>query len=89
MPFMLVRNVVRDYETWKRVFDDQMGAAGEAGLELVHLWRSVDDANDVHFLMRISDMAKAQAFVNDPESARVGERAGVIDGEIHYLESVS
>ena len=45
MKYMLVRNKVRDYEVWKEVFDAQQGPGQEAGLELVHLWRSLDDPN--------------------------------------------
>jgi len=89
MAYMLVRNKVRDFEVWKEVFDGQTGAAREAGLEVVHLWRSMEDPNEVFFLLSVSDMNRARAFTADPASAATGERAGVVDGEIHYVESVT
>lgn len=88
MQYMLVRNRVRDYDVWKTVFDSEQGSAEESGLELAHLWRASDDPNTVYFILCVRDRAKADAFVNDPASAKVGERAGVIDGEITYIEDV-
>jgi len=87
MRYMLAWNRVRDYDTWKAVFDDQSKAA-EAGLRLLHLWRTVEDPNVVYFLLEVGDMQKAEAFVHAPESAEAGERAGVIEGDITYLEDV-
>ena len=83
---MLVRNRVEDYDRWKKVFDEQDAAAREAGLVLTDLWRDADDPNNVFFVLSIGDLEKARAYVADPESAEVGKRAGVIDGEIHYVE---
>ncbi len=50
--------------------------------------RSVDDPCEVHFLFKINDMDKARAFVTDPASAEAGERAGVLEGEIRYVEDI-
>ena len=44
--------------------------------------------NEVFFLLSISDMERARAFTADPASAATGERAGVLEGEIHYVEDV-
>ena len=88
MPYMLVRNKVRDFDRWKEVFDEGRGDAAESGLGLVHLWRSLDDPNEVFFLLSVSDMDKAKAFTADPKSAETGQRAGVIEGGLHYVEEV-
>gem|GEM_PF-605821 len=85
---MLVRNRVEDYQRWISVFDTQDQAANEAGLHLTNLWRDVEDPNNVFFVLRVSDLDKARAFLADPRSAEVGKEAGVIDGEVHFLESV-
>jgi len=86
MLVMLVRNRVEDYSRWKSVFDSQDSAAREAGLYLTDLWRDMEDPNNVFFVLRVSDLDKARAFLADPKSAEVGKIAGVIDGEIHFLE---
>jgi len=86
MLVMLVRNRVEDYSRWKSVFDAQDPEAREAGLYLTDLWRDIEDPNNVFFVLRVSDLDKARAFLADPKSAEVGKIAGVIDGEIHFLE---
>lgn len=83
---MLSRNRVEDYSKWKRVFDSQASAAREAGLHLTDLWRDVQDPNNVFFLFHVGDLEKARAFIADPKAAEVGKAAGVLDGEIHFLE---
>ena len=83
---MLVKNRVENYSRWKRVFDSQDPVAKEAGLHLTDLWRDVDDPNIVFFVFRINNLEKAQAFLADPKSAEIGKEAGVIDGEVHFLE---
>ena len=50
MLFMLCRNRVRDFETWKKLFDSHAQAHREAGLHLTSLWRSTDEPNNVFFL---------------------------------------
>jgi hypothetical protein len=83
---MLVRNRVEDYSTWKRIFDSQESAAQEAGLTLTDLWRDIEEPSNVFFLFRVADLDKARAFLADPQSAEVGRRAGVVDGEVYFLE---
>lgn len=89
MAQMLVRNRVADYETWRKVFDEELGAVRAAGMDVVNVWRSTEDLNEVFFLFSISDMSKAVAFTKEPSSAAAGVRAGVLEGEIHYVEDVS
>jgi len=85
---MLCRNRVRDYAAWKRVFDSHAGAHLAAGLHLLHLWREVGAEDEVHFLFRFHDLERARAFVTDPAGADAGRAAGVLDGEIRFLEEV-
>ncbi|MFQ5512599.1 MAG: hypothetical protein ACE5EO_12200 [Candidatus Krumholzibacteriia bacterium] len=84
---LLVRNKVQDFDRWKRVFDAQGDAGRASGLNLVEMWRSVDDGNDVFFLLDVEDRARALAFMSAPEAAAVGEEAGVIEGEYHFLDA--
>ena len=86
MTRMLVRNTVKDFDTWKAVFDEEIPNGKAFGLELEHLWRGTDDPNLVFFTLLVSDREKADAYLTDPKSAEVGERAGAIDGEVWYVE---
>ena len=87
MMVMLVRNTVEDYGRWRRVFDAQAAAGRSAGLNVLQMWRSVDDPNEVYFLLDVEDRARAEAFMQTPESAAVGIEAGVVEGDVRFLEA--
>jgi hypothetical protein len=85
--YLLCRNRVRDFATWKAVFDEHAESAhADAGLRLVNLWHAVDDRNNVFFLFEIDSIERAEAFMATPEAAEAGQRSGVIDGEYHFLK---
>ena len=86
MTYMLCRNQVRDYETWKGVFDSHKEAHQKAGLQLERIWQDADNPNNVFFLFEVEDRKKAEAFISDPVSAKAGKDAGVIDGNYHFIE---
>ena len=90
MSHLLVRNRVRDYAGWRAVFDEpaERARASAGGLEVERVWRGDDDPNTVWFLLRITDRARADAFMRDPASAATGERAGAIEGEVFYVTEV-
>jgi hypothetical protein len=88
MFFLLVRNEVEDYAEWKRVFDAQTEANLAAGLILTRLWQDAEDKNTVWFLLEVEDVERAKRYVEAPESAEIGQRAGVLSGEFHFIESV-
>ena len=83
---LLVRNRVKDVDHWKRVFDAQDAAGMAAGLSVKHVWRSVDKADEVFFILGVDDRARAEDYMATPEAAAVGEEAGAIDGEYWFLE---
>ncbi len=88
MTYMMVRNRVKDFTLWKEVFDSNAAANREVGLTLINLWRGVDDPGLVFFVLEVADKDRALQFVNDPENAKVGQAAGVIDGEFYFVEDV-
>ena len=86
MIYMLCRNRVADYASWRAVFDSHLEAQRDSGLQLVNLWRDLEEPNNVFFLFEVTDEEKARAFVTDPSAERVGKEAGVLDGEIHFVD---
>ena len=88
MIHMLVRNRVKDFDAWKAVFDSQHDAGLAAGLTVVHLWRELEDPNNIFFVLEVADLEKAQAFISSPEGKDTGERSGVLDGDYHFVEVV-
>jgi len=45
-----------------------------------------DDPNEAFFILNVKDKASTEAFMASAESVETGEKAGVIDGEVYYLE---
>ncbi|MFH2050068.1 MAG: hypothetical protein ABIJ12_11535 [bacterium] len=86
MTYMLCRNRVKDFDKWFEIFSSHKDAHEIAGLYLENLWCSIDDPNEVFFLFTVESMERADLFVNDPASAKLGEEAGVLEGDIHYIE---
>ena len=86
MTYMLCRNRVVDFPRWKAVFASHAAAHQDAGLRLMHLWRSVEDPHNVFFLFEVASMARARAFISDPEAAKAAQSSSVLDGEYHFLE---
>lgn len=87
MTYMLCRNKVSSFERWREVFRSHEEAHREAGLILEYVWRDADDPNTVRFLFRVEDIEKVMAFMSTPEAADAANRAGVLDGEYHFIES--
>jgi len=87
MIYVLCRNRVADFAKWKRVVDSHAPAHRAAGLRLLQLWRSLAEPNNVFFVFEVGSLDKARAFVSAPDAAEAGKAAGVVDGDIHFLES--
>ena len=85
---LLCRNKVADFQTWWAVFETHAHAHRAAGLKLEHLWISADDPDEVFFLFNVEDRARAEAFMEAPESMEAGLEAGVIDGDYQFIEKV-
>jgi hypothetical protein len=85
---LLVHNKVEDFERWKRVFDANLDPPRDAGLRLSRMWRSVDDPDEVYFVLEVEDRGRAEAFMQAPESAATGVEAGVIDGAAYFVTRV-
>ena len=83
---MIVRNKVKDFATWKSVFDSHSEAQTHSGLSLEHLWRGLEDPNEVFFILTVADLDQAKAFISAPEAAETGRRAGVLDGNYWFVE---
>ena len=84
MTYMLCRNRVADFVRWKSVFASHQPAHESAGLRLVHLWRGLEEPNNIFFVFEVASVDKAREFICDPEAAKAGQAAGVLDGEYHF-----
>lgn len=83
---LVCRNKVADFEEWKSMFDSHAQAHREAGLELVDLWRGVDERDQMLFVFMVSDTARAKEFISAPEAKESGKQSGVLDGDYWFVE---
>ena len=77
MPHMLVRHSVKDYDTWKRTFDEHADVRKGVGSKGAHIFRSADDANDVVIVFEFEDLDRAREFTNSSQLREIMQQAGV------------
>jgi hypothetical protein len=75
---IIVQHKVRDYDTWKPVFDEHEAIRRRYGATGHELYRSVDDPNELTVVNHFPSKEQAEAFAADPSLRVAMERGGVI-----------
>ena len=75
---LIVQHTVRDYDTWKAVFDEHEPDRAKFGCTGHTLYRGTDDPNNVTIFMRYESRERADAFMKDPSLREAMEKGGVI-----------
>lgn len=78
MIYAFVTHPVQDFDTWKPVFDSDQPRANAAGIHLVHLFRSLDNPNNVSMLFTAPSAEALDAFMHNPVLAELMKKAGVL-----------
>lgn len=87
MPHLIIRHRVADYDEWRKAFDDHRSARDAAGLTDLHVWRNIDDADDLVLLFEASDIDSAREFIASPDLRDKMQDAGVQGmPEIYFLD---
>ena len=87
MPALLIRHQVDDFDTWKKVFFDEVGTRRAHGSQAELVFRSSTDPKEVWVLLHWDDMFRAQLFVRSDDLLEALARAGVVDQpDYWYLE---
>jgi len=74
---LMISHKVKDYNAWKKEFDDHKQARMDMGLVDRVIAHASGDNNDVSVVFAVNDMAKAKAFVNSKDLKDRMEKAGV------------
>lgn len=74
----LVWHQVRDYETWREVYDADEPRRQRYGCRRAYVYRSTDDPNDVLVALEMPDRRAADSFFADPGLAEAMRRGGVV-----------
>ena len=78
------KHKVQDYEAWRPHFDKDQERLGKTGAKVVHVMRSADNANEVHFLFDVPDFDAFMGAMNEPDMARIMQEAGVLEAPVLY-----
>jgi heme-degrading monooxygenase HmoA len=86
---LIVQHTVRDYDTWKPLFDEHGEVRRHHGATGHEIYRSLDDPNDITIVNYFPSREQAQAFASDPSLKEAMERGGVIsEPRITWAEKI-
>jgi quinol monooxygenase YgiN len=77
MAVLIVQHKVKDFATWKKVFDsafDMRTASGELSAQVL---RDASDPNKLTIINKWDSIANAQKFVHSPDLMAAMQQAGV------------
>jgi hypothetical protein len=74
---LMITHKVKDWDAWKKEFDDHKQARMDAGLIDRGLGHDVDDNHQVSIVFAVTDMAKAKAFIQSKDLKDKMEKGGV------------
>lgn len=83
---LIARLAVADYDSWRRNFDDDAEARGNAGLTLLQIWRQDDDGSRVWMLFEVSEKAMADEYLEGLGQLHA-EQSGASGGEHYFLRT--
>jgi len=75
---IIVQHTVRDYDTWKSVFDEHEATRRRYGATGHELYRGFDDPNEITVINHFPSKEQAEAFAADPSLKEAMERGGVV-----------
>lgn len=78
MIYIFGNHPVRDFETWKPIFESDQPRAAAAGIHLVKLLRSVANPNTVHLFFTAPSVEAFERFIHDPVLPELMKEAGVL-----------
>lgn len=86
---MAVTHVVKDYDKWKKGFDEDEMNRSASGLTLRALARGIDNPNNVFVFLNVSDLQKAKDFAASPKLKDIMQKLGVMGKpQIIYVDVV-
>ena len=69
--------VTNGYQHWKEIFMAHEPARKEAGIETIYTGMEAQNPNMVHVCLEVESLEAIQAFMSDPENAKVITDSGV------------
>ena len=74
---MAVTHIVKDFDTWKKSFDEHESMRTANGISLRALGRDMENPNKVLIFLNIDDVQKAKDFSSSPNLKEAMQKGGV------------
>lgn len=88
MTYILIKHRVKDYSSWRPVYDSAQSFAGGMGQLSSKAFQEENDPNLVTVLSEFDTKEHGEQFINSTELKQAMERAGVLEQpEIHFLNA--
>ena len=78
MATIFVKHKVKDYNTWKKAYDEFSSIRKEKGVIGASVHRDAKDPNTLVVMHRFPDKGKADAFMNSDKLKSAMETAGIV-----------
>jgi heme-degrading monooxygenase HmoA len=89
MPFVFIRNKVKDYDKWKPVFDENRVFRTAGGEKGGRLFRNIDDPSETFIIFKWDTIENARKFTDSDDLKKAMQKAGVTEKpNIYFLEEV-
>jgi len=88
--YLVIRHRVKDYEEWKKVFDEHGEVRAEFGLKGGEILRDVGDPEELSIMLECTDVERAKEFTLSKEVRETMKRAGVVGKpDFYFVEEVT
>jgi quinol monooxygenase YgiN len=89
MATIYVKHQVKDFDSWKRNYDEFATVRKDNGVIRASLHRDANDANTVIVMHRFENVGAAESFLNSDELKSAMENSGVVgQPEIWLCEDI-
>lgn len=88
MKYVLIIHEVKDYEVWKKIFDQASNIRKAAGEISYQLLRYDNDANKIVHFSSWNSLENARQFFESPQLIQIRKEVGVESPVFIYLEEI-
>lgn len=78
MVTVIIQNEVKDFAEWKKVFDADNLDRTKEGVNLIALYTSINNPNDVTMIFEATSAEVYEKIMSDPGRQDILKKAGVI-----------
>jgi quinol monooxygenase YgiN len=88
MQYVLIIHEVKDYESWKQIFDKAADLRREAGERTYQVLKYASDPNQIVHFSAWTSIDDARRFFESPQLVKIRAEAGVKSPNFIYLEQL-